>query len=53
MLLTLFFMYFQNRRKAIYMANPFTKNGANIEFSGEYMEAYIPEYYFNTNQRTI
>lgn len=31
------------------MANPFTKNGANIEFSGEYMEAYIPEYYFNTN----
>ena len=31
------------------MANPFTKNGANIEFNGEYMEAYIPEYYFNTN----
>lgn len=30
------------------MANPFTKNGSNIEFTGEYMEAYVPEYYFDT-----
>ena len=25
------------------MANPFTKNGPNIEFTGEYMEAYVPD----------